>query len=86
MNDKYTIGGKWLQDLNDDLEGSDRACAVLAGAVVDDHLKTLLEKYLIPPDTNNDKLLGRSSPIDSFAARIELARRLNLMIIQTKTW
>lgn len=79
MNDEYTIGGKWLEDLNNDLEGSDRSCAVLAGAVVDDYLKTPLMKYLISPDNNNDKLLGRFAPIDSFAARIELARRLNLI-------
>ena len=28
MNDKYSVGGKWLEDLNNDLEGSDRAQSV----------------------------------------------------------
>ena len=81
----YTIGGKWLDDLNADLTGSDRACAVLAGAVVDDRLKTLLQKYLLPSRVENeDKLLGRSSPLESFSSRIELARRLNLVSEETR--
>ena len=81
----YTIGGKWLDDLNAELSGSDRACAVLAGAVVDDRLKTLLQKYLLPPRVkSSDKLLGRSSPLESFSSRIELAQRLNLITEETR--
>jgi hypothetical protein len=78
--DSYTIGGKWLADLNADLSGSDRSCAVLSGAILDDRLKALLQKYLLSArNKRGDELLGRSGPIESFSSRIELARRLNLM-------
>ena len=83
--DKYIIKGKWLDDLNEDLQGSDRSCAVLAGAIMDDLLKTLLQRYLlVPANKKDDKLLGHSGPIDSFSARIELARRLNLISEHTR--
>ena len=76
----YTIGGKWLDDLNADLTGSDRSCAVLAGAILDDRLLRLLQAYLLPPaKSSEDRLFGRGRPLDTFAARIELARRLNLV-------
>jgi len=75
-----TIGGKWLNDLNAELSGSDRACAVLAGAILDDRLKTLFERFLKPArNPKSDKLLGRSGAIESFSIRIELASRLTLI-------
>jgi hypothetical protein len=78
--DKYVIGGKWLNDLHSDLSGSDRSCAVLAGAILDDRLSLILRAYLLPPrGKGKDKLLGRSGIIDSFSSRIELACRLNLI-------
>jgi len=81
----YEIKGKWLDDLNEDLQGSDRSCAVLAGAILDDLLKTLLQRYLLPPvNSSDDRLLSRSGPIDSFYARIELASRLNLISEHTR--
>ena len=77
---KLKFGGKWLDDLNQELRGSDRACAVLAGAILDERLKTLISTYLLPAkNKKQDKLLGRSSPLESFSSRIELARRLNLI-------
>ncbi|MDF1591782.1 MAG: DUF4145 domain-containing protein [Desulfobacterales bacterium] len=76
----YTISGKWLNDLMEDLSGNDRACVILAGAVLDDRVKTLLQKYLLPPrGEKEDKLLGPSRPLESFASRVEIARRLNLI-------
>lgn len=78
--DSHKIGGKWLDDLNAELSGSDRACSVLAGAILDDLLVRLLKAFLLPPNNDHDdKLLGRARPLDSFAARTELARRLNLI-------
>jgi Domain of unknown function (DUF4145) len=83
--DSYTIGGKWLADLNADLSGSDRSCAVLAGAILDDRLNALLQNYLLPArNKNDDKLLGRSGSIESFSSRIELARRLNLITEESR--
>ena len=72
--------GKWLHDLNAELNGSDRACAVLAGAILDERINGLLKAYLLPPKkTNDDRLLGRSGAIQTFCSRIELAERLNLI-------
>ena len=74
-----------MGDLERDLEGSERSCAVLAGAILDDQLLRLIEKYLIEPDRDGqDKLLGQSSPIGSFSSRIELSRRLNLISKETR--
>ncbi len=79
------FGGKWLDDLNNhglnkDFSGSDLSCAVLAGALLDDRLKTLLEKYfLAPQNPKRDRLFGRLGSLESFSARIEVARRLNLI-------
>jgi hypothetical protein len=76
----HVIGGKWIDDLNADLRGSDRACAVLAGAILDDRLANLITIYLLPPNKKGeDKLLGRGGIIESFSARIELGQRLNLI-------
>jgi hypothetical protein len=85
MSDSYTIGGKWLDDLRAELQGSDRACAVLAGAILDDRLKALLAGYLLPPQVEReDRLLGRSGAVESFSARIELAYRLGLVSAATR--
>ncbi len=74
-----SIGGKWLDDLNQDLSGSERSTAVLAGAIVDDRLKTLIGRHLKPPRVKGDELLGRSKPLESLASRISLANRLGLI-------
>jgi len=74
------FGGQWLRDLNSDLEGSDRACAVLAGAILDDRLRLLLQAYFLPPKSKKtDRLLSRGGALESFASCIELSRRLNLI-------
>ena len=71
---------QWINDLNLELEGSDRSCVILAGAILDERLKLLIQKYLLPSsDKKHDKLLGRSAPLESFSSRIELASRLNLI-------
>lgn len=85
MAQAHRIGGQWLDDLNTDLEGSERSCAVLAGAILDDRLLALIEAYLVPPKSSSeDRLLGRSGPLEPFASRIELARRLNLISDETR--
>ena len=79
------IGGKWLADLNADLRGSDRSCAVLAGAVLDEKVCSLLHAYLLPPEKKTeDRLLGRSGVLETFSSRIELSRRLNLITESTR--
>ncbi len=74
------MGGKWLQDLHQDLSGSDRSCAVLAAAILDDRLDRLLKAVLLPGAAKGeDRLLGRGGVADSFSARIELAYRVGLL-------
>jgi hypothetical protein len=83
--DNNIFGGKWLSDLNADLHGSDRSCAVLAGALLDEQVRSLLLAYLLPPDKKNeDRLLGRSGALESFSSRIELSCRLNLITEDTR--
>lgn len=75
----HAIEGKWLDDLNADLSGSDRSCAVLAGAILDDRLCQLINLYPLPPSKRGeDRILGRGGIAESFSSRIELARRLSL--------
>ena len=77
---KDTSEFQWINDLNLELEGSDRSCVILAGAILDERLKLLIQKFILPSsDTKHDKLLGRSAPLESFSSRIELASRLNLI-------
>lgn len=74
-----TIGGKWLDDLNEELTGSDRSCAILAAAVLDERLATLLRARFCPPVGKEDKLLGRGGAIESFSSRIEVGYRIGLL-------
>ena len=75
-----SVGTPWLAQLNADLRGSDRACAVLAGAILDERLLQLIAKALLPSGRKgDDRLLGRGGALESFAVRIELCRRLNLV-------
>lgn len=59
---------------------SDRACAILAAAALDESLRRLLKKFLVPASGRADALLeGASAPLSSFSARIEAAFRLGLV-------
>jgi DNA-binding MltR family transcriptional regulator len=54
---------------------SDRACAVLGRALMDDLLRRLLESRLID-GTDPQPLFGGSGPLATFAARIRICRAL----------
>ena len=86
----HTVSTHWLAQLNRELDASDRACAVLSGAIVDDRLLRLLSKALLPAESiKDDRLLGRGAPLESFASRIQLARRLSLIapeVTSTLEW
>jgi hypothetical protein len=85
-----TISTDWLAQLDRELDASDRACAVLSGAIVDDRLLRLLKKALLPAQNpKDDRLLGRGAPLDSFSSRTQLAWRLNLVapeVVSTLDW
>jgi DNA-binding MltR family transcriptional regulator len=59
---------------------SDRASVILAVAMLDQALETLLKTYLVPTDSSEDRLLdGAYAPLSSFSARIDLCYRLSLI-------
>jgi len=56
---------------------SDRACAVLAGALLDSLLEHLLRKAMVPD--SSQELFRAQGPLGSFAAKIDLALALGLI-------
>jgi DNA-binding MltR family transcriptional regulator len=56
---------------------SDRACAVLAGALLDSLLKRLLRKAMLPDSSR--ELFRAQGPLGSFAAKSDLAFALGLI-------
>lgn len=76
--------GHWDSLLRREFEKeTDRACAILAVALLDTALETLLRSRLVPVSTGNDSLLdGPYAPIGSFSARIDLAHRIGIVSLQ----
>ena len=59
---------------------SDRASVILAAAMIDNVLDTLLRARLAPVSTGQDTLFdGHNSPIATFSARIDLAYRVGVI-------
>jgi hypothetical protein len=59
---------------------SDRACVILAAAVMDEHLTKMLKSKLVQIHTKDDQLFdGFNAPIGNFSTRIGIARRLGLI-------
>jgi len=59
---------------------SDRACVILAVAMLDQALEALLKARLVPTSSSKDGLLeGAYAPISTFSARIDLAHRIGLI-------
>jgi len=71
----------WDQVLSREFKGeSDRACVILAAALLDGALETLLKTYLLPSTQSEDALFeGGNAPLSSFSARIEVSYRLGLL-------
>lgn len=66
------------EDLPVELVGySDRACAIVAGAILETLLERLLRKSMVPNTT--EVLFAKYGPLNSFAAKIDLARALGLI-------
>lgn len=59
---------------------SERACVILATAMLDQALETILRAGLVPISSPKDELLEVSyAPIGTFSARIDLAHRIGLI-------
>jgi len=62
---------------------SDRASVILSAAMLDLALESVLKSHLVPTDSPDDSLIGGVyTPISTFNARIDLARRLGLISIK----
>jgi hypothetical protein len=52
---------------------TDRGCALMAAAYLDDRLVDLLKSHFVDDDNRADELLGQSKPLGTFFSRIDLA-------------
>lgn len=69
--------------MNEFADESDRACVILAVAVLDESLKILLKTNLAPFSGSEDPLLdGSYAPLSSFKAKVDFAHRLGLLSTQ----
>lgn len=71
----------WEQILSREFEKeSDRASVIVALALLDSALETLLRTRLVPSPHSGDTLLeGAYAPISTFSARVDLAFRIGLI-------
>jgi DNA-binding MltR family transcriptional regulator len=63
-------------------EESDRGCAVMAFAWIDEQVTANLRRFLLPsshPAQKSDELLGAGKPLGDAATKIDLSLRLGLM-------
>ena len=59
---------------------SDRACVIVAVALLDSALECLLKSRLVACASSNDSLVdGSYAPISTFSARVDLAHRIGLI-------
>ena len=83
MNEKEANNARsyWNDVLHDEFKGeSDRACVILATALLDTALENLLRTYMAPCPSNRDPLFdGANAPLATFSSRIDIAYRLGLV-------
>lgn len=61
-------------------EENDRAVVIVGAANIDDLLRNLVERSLLPPmNKKQDELLNGYSPLSSFSSKINLCYRLALI-------
>jgi hypothetical protein len=81
MPDLPTTADGWLEAVHREFAGeSDRAAAIVVGAMLDEALKSLLCKRLVAPAKKGRSLLdGMNAPLGTFNARIDSAFQLGLI-------
>lgn len=63
-----------VASLISEIEGqSDRAAAIVGAAWIEEELEAAIRSFLIDDKESMKKLLGKSSPLSSFSAKIDLA-------------
>lgn len=84
-NDNESEDHQWsVSYLKDQFENeSDRAAVILASALLDDALTTLLRTHLVPCSSSSDSLFDNTnSPLSNFSSKIDMANRLGLISTQ----
>jgi DNA-binding MltR family transcriptional regulator len=81
MADELMTSDMWLEAISKAFSiDSDRAAAIVAGAMLDDALKALIEAILVKPIKKEHSILhGDCAPLGSFSARINAAQQLGLI-------
>jgi hypothetical protein len=70
----------WLEAIHKEFAPeSDRGAALVAGAMLDEALKSLLSKRLVPPERKDRDTLARDAPLSTFSARINAASQMGLI-------
>lgn len=70
---------KKIETLIAELDGqSDRAAAIVGAAWIEEELEAAIRSFLIDDKESAKRLLGKSSPISSFSAKIDLACLLGM--------
>jgi hypothetical protein len=71
----------WLEAVHREFaRESDRAAGIVVAAMIDEALKDLLSKYLIPATKRDrDLVIGQRAPLGTFSARIDAAHQLGLI-------
>ena len=71
----------WDDVLRKEFAGeSDRASVILAAALLDEALATLLKTHFVPTATADDSLFdGTGAPLSTFSARIEMTYRAGIV-------
>ncbi len=68
---------EWMEEFQGE---SDRACAVLGAAFLDEHLRALLEAFLVDdPNRVQDLFEQAASPLGSFSSRISMSYALGFL-------
>src|SRR5688572_23015419 len=81
MTNAPTTAGEWAIALHTAFEReSDRAAAIVAGAMLDDALLTLLRARLVPAvDRERSILEAPNAPLGTFSARIDASFQMGLV-------
>jgi DNA-binding MltR family transcriptional regulator len=74
--DKREQWREWMDEFQGE---SDRACAVLGAAFLDEHLRALLEAFFVDDPRNLAELFDGSGPLSTFSARVGLAYALGFL-------
>jgi DNA-binding MltR family transcriptional regulator len=80
-NEAINTAQHWIEHfVNEFSRESDRASVILAVAMLDQSLESLLRGYLVVTNSSEDKLIdGAYAPLASFSARIDIAYRIGLI-------